>query len=67
MAKQRITPATGPVAKTLTDLAQPSVDWVALGTGLGVPAKRVATCEELCAALIEALAQRGPSLIEAVL
>lgn len=38
-----------------------------LAQGMGVPASRAATCEELAAALRAALVRQGPSLIEAVL
>jgi acetolactate synthase-1/2/3 large subunit len=40
---------------------------VALAQGMGVPASRAATCEELAAALRAALQRSGPTLIEAVL
>ena len=42
------------------------MDFVALATGLGVPATRAATGEELSDQLGRALAQEGPSLIEAL-
>lgn len=35
--------------------------------GMGIPACRAATCEELAATLRAALERQGPSLIEAVL
>jgi acetolactate synthase-1/2/3 large subunit len=57
----------GPKAQALTDLTQPIIDWVALAKGFGVPAWSVRTDGELAEALMRALAERGPGLIEAVL
>ncbi|MDX1650292.1 MAG: acetolactate synthase large subunit, partial [Myxococcota bacterium] len=57
----------GPKARALTDLGHPAPDWVALATGLGVPARRADTGETLAEALRAALAEPGPGLIEAVL
>jgi acetolactate synthase-1/2/3 large subunit len=57
----------GPVAKSMVGLVQPQLDWVQLSQGLGVPATRAATGEELVAQLEHALAEPGPHLIEAVL
>lgn len=54
-------------SRSLTDLGSPALDWTALARGMGVPASRVATVGELQAALREALARRGPTLIEAML
>ena len=52
----------GPTVKKLTDLS--GVDWVKLGEGMGVPSVAVATAEELTSELSQALAERGPRLIE---
>jgi acetolactate synthase-1/2/3 large subunit len=57
----------GPKAHSLTDLTRPVIDWIALAKGFGVPACSVSTDGELGDALTRALAERGPSLIEAVL
>jgi acetolactate synthase-1/2/3 large subunit len=46
------------------DLTDPVLDFVALATGMGVPARRVETAEELTAALAQSFAEPGPSLIE---
>ena len=54
----------GPAAKSQLDLAGPDLDFVALSTGLGVPAVRASTGEELTAALERAIAEEGPHLIE---
>ena len=60
-------PAAGPKALSLTDLTRPIIDWPALAKGFGLPGCSVRTDEELAAALGRALAEPGPSLIEAVL
>lgn len=57
----------GPHARALTDLASPPIDWPALAKGLGVPAVRVETADELVTHLERSLAESGPSLIEAIL
>lgn len=53
-------------AKRLLDLTDPSVEFVKLSKGLGVPARRVTTSEQLVRALHDAYASKGPHLIEAV-
>ena len=79
LAMQRVpvtAPAPGQAAKyalgssasrSLTDLSSPAIDWTALAKGMGVPASRVADYGSLQAALREALARSGPTLIEAML
>jgi acetolactate synthase-1/2/3 large subunit len=57
----------GPRAGALVDLANPGLDFVRLGGGLGVESRRVDTAEQLADALDRALAEPGPHLIEAVL
>jgi acetolactate synthase-1/2/3 large subunit len=49
----------------LFELAPPAVDWVKLAQGLGVPARRAASIEELDAALAHAAGESGPFLIAA--
>jgi acetolactate synthase-1/2/3 large subunit len=56
--------AGGPRARRLLDLTEPDLDFVALATGMGVPARRVETAEDLTAALEESFVEPGPSLIE---
>ena len=56
----------GAVAGSLTDLSRPDLDWVALATGMGVPASRATTTDELVDQLRRSLATAGPALIEAV-
>ena len=58
---------TGTRAGELLDLSRPDIDFVALATGLGVPATRATTCEELAEQLRTAFAEPGPHLIEAML
>jgi acetolactate synthase I/II/III large subunit len=59
--------APGPRADRLLDLAGPGLDFVRLSEGLGVPAVRATTAEELARQFARALAEPGPHLIEAVL
>ena len=59
--------AIGPRASALVDLANPDLDFVKVGTGFGVPSRRVDTAEELGAALGQAIVEPGPHLIEAML
>ncbi len=58
--------AAGAKAMSLFDLDNPTLDWVALATGMGVEAVRVETVRAFDDALRSALAARGPRLIEAV-
>ncbi len=57
----------GERAKSMLDLTGPELDFVSLARGMGVDAARASTAEELTAALERALAEPGPSLVEAVL
>ncbi|TGD88033.1 acetolactate synthase large subunit [Mycolicibacterium sp. CH28] len=59
--------AFGPQATALTSLAEPQIDWVALATGFGVPARRVDRVGALTSALRGAIAAGGPQLIEMAL
>jgi acetolactate synthase-1/2/3 large subunit len=58
--------AGGPKAKSQLDLSGPEIDFVQIAAGLGVPAERVDTAEQLLASLERAAAERGPRLIEVV-
>jgi acetolactate synthase-1/2/3 large subunit len=58
--------AAGDAARDLLDLSRPDLDFVALATGMGVPAGRARTAGELAAQLRQSLAEPGPRLIEAV-
>jgi acetolactate synthase-1/2/3 large subunit len=57
----------GKRAAQLLDLGGPDLDFVALAGGMGVPASRATTAEELADQLRRALAEPGPHLIDAVL
>ena len=59
--------APGPaVVEAARASAIPTIDWVSLAKGLGVPAVRCHTAEAFDAAFARAMAEPGPSLIEAV-
>lgn len=57
----------GQRARQLLDLGRPDLDFVALASGMGVPASRATTAEELAEQFARALAEPGPHLIDAVL
>ncbi len=59
--------AGGEAARSLFDLSKPEIDFVALATGMGVPASRAITAGEFAVQLEGALAEPGPHLIEAML
>lgn len=54
-------------ARDMLDIDRPTLDWVSMATGMGVPACRAEDCETLAAQLQRGLAEPGPCLIEAVL
>jgi acetolactate synthase I/II/III large subunit len=56
----------GPAAKEQLDLHGPDLDFVSIARGLGVPAVRVETGEDLATQLERAIAEPGPHLIETV-
>jgi acetolactate synthase-1/2/3 large subunit len=58
--------APGPKALDLLDLSRPTMDFVKIAEGMGVPARRVNTTEELADALRHAFSEPGPHLIDAV-
>jgi acetolactate synthase-1/2/3 large subunit len=57
----------GDNARALTELNAPSIDWVSLSRGFGVPAVSIDTVEGLARELGIGLAEPGPRLIEMVL
>jgi acetolactate synthase I/II/III large subunit len=57
----------GPKALSMFDLRNPELDWVQLARGMGVEATRASTAEEFASQFADAMKQRGPRLIEAVL
>ncbi len=58
--------APGPNALDLLDLSRPTMDFVKIAEGMGVPARRVTTAEEFADALRAAFAEPGPHLIDVV-
>jgi acetolactate synthase I/II/III large subunit len=57
----------GPKAMSMLDLTNPSLDWLSIAKGMGVPAWRATTAEEFTKALDASLGTQGPSLIEALI
>jgi acetolactate synthase I/II/III large subunit len=57
----------GQKANDMLEIGRPDLDWVALATGMGVPASRSANCESLNRQLQRGLTEPGPHLIEVVL
>ncbi|MGH3231842.1 MAG: acetolactate synthase large subunit [Streptosporangiaceae bacterium] len=57
---------SGERASRMLDLSGPTPDFTQISTGLGVPATRVTTAEELDRTLRLAYAEPGPHLIEAI-
>jgi acetolactate synthase-1/2/3 large subunit len=58
--------APGPKALDLLDISRPTMDFVKIAEGMGVPARRATTAEELAEGLRNAFAEPGPHLIDAV-
>jgi acetolactate synthase I/II/III large subunit len=57
----------GPRARGMLDISHPAIDFVALASGLGVPAWRATTAEEFTDRLAQAFETPGPAVVEAVL
>jgi acetolactate synthase-1/2/3 large subunit len=57
----------GPSANEMLDLDHPALDFVALAQGMGVPATRATDAQTFTSQLERALAEPGPSLVEALL
>ncbi len=57
----------GPRANDMMDLSRPDLDWVKLAEGQGVPGCRARTTDEFVTLFRQAVKQKGPRLIEAVL
>lgn len=57
----------GERANALLDLSHPDMDFTALANGMGIPASRATTCEQLAEQLTESFDTPGPRVIEAVL
>jgi acetolactate synthase-1/2/3 large subunit len=54
----------GRKALGMFEIGRPDLDWVHLANGMGVPAQRVHTLEELAKTLRKGLTAEGPMLIE---
>lgn len=59
--------APGPRARRMLDLSSPSLDFVQLAQGHGIPASRAHTAVQFAQQLTNALHTPGPQLIEAIL
>ena len=57
----------GPTALSLLDLTNPAIQWTDIAKGMGMTAERVDTVETLDRAMTEAMAKKGPRLIEVIL
>jgi acetolactate synthase-1/2/3 large subunit len=53
-------------ALDMLEIGRPDLDWVALARGMGVPAARAETLDELGRHVAKGLAGRGPSLVELI-
>ncbi|SFJ01274.1 acetolactate synthase-1/2/3 large subunit [Amycolatopsis sacchari] len=58
--------SSGPKANALLDLSKPDMDFAKIAEGMGVPATRATTAEELAEQFRAAQAEPGPHLIDAV-
>jgi acetolactate synthase-1/2/3 large subunit len=57
----------GEKALHMLNLDNPTLDWVSLAKGMGVPGRSVTTAEDFHKALTDSVAQKGPRLIEVVM
>ncbi len=57
----------GQTALSLLDLSNPNIQWCDIARGMGVQAERVTTIEQLDTAFADAMAERGPRLIEVMI
>jgi acetolactate synthase-1/2/3 large subunit len=57
----------GAVANDMIDIGRPDLDWIKISEGCGVPATRAATSREFSSQFRDAMKERGPRLIEALL
>ena len=67
MELTRVGANPGPKALEMLDLTNPTMDFVSIAQGMGVPATRATTAEEFTEQLERALATPGPNLVEAIL
>src|SRR6202790_4296718 len=54
----------GQRALDMLKIDRPTIDWVSLAKGMGVPGRAVTTADEFVTALAEAIPEQGPRLIE---
>lgn len=54
----------GAVSRSLTELTDPSIDFVALAAAMGVPGARCATNDDAAQAIAKSMAEPGPFLIQ---
>jgi acetolactate synthase-1/2/3 large subunit len=66
LARVRDDEAT-PKMLSMLELNQPSIDWVRIAEGMGVPAVAVDTAESFHAEFGQAMTRKGPRLIEATM
>ncbi|WP_029915028.1 acetolactate synthase large subunit [Caulobacter sp. UNC358MFTsu5.1] len=59
--------APGPQALAMIDIDKPRIDWVAMGTSMGVPSHRVTTAEDFHKSMVNSVREAGPVLIEVAL
>ena len=57
----------GSLANDMIDISRPDLDFVRLAESMGVPATRTRTAGELKGQFADALRERGPRLIEAIM
>ncbi len=56
--------APGPRAANLFDIGRPTLDWIHLAKGMGIPGNRVTTLDAFAKAVREGFESDGPTLIE---
>jgi acetolactate synthase-1/2/3 large subunit len=54
----------GQRAMDMLKIDRPTLDWVALAKGMGVPGRAVSNVDDFNKALAEGIAEQGPRLIE---
>ena len=54
-------------ARSLLTLTDPTMDWVSIASGFGMPALRCATAESFDSVFARSMTEAGPSFIEAVI
>ena len=57
----------GPKASAMIEIDKPRIDWVAMGTSMGVPSVRVDTAEDFYRMMVKSSEEPGPMLIEVCL